>query len=465
MVQNITNPQSPESSIYDSAVAALLFCAVDAVAYRAQLDVIHDFLMRVQRPYGAYGYISGAHLDTGDTSQTQYAILALWTMDQAGIETDPERIESLVKWLQQTQDPSGAWGYQGVIARGGGLVQQTEVRSTLVAAGYGSLLIGGDLLGFYRNRRGEMEEDYVPKAFRRVVEVKANEKKKQVSMHREDIDATVQRATKWLAANPYTRIQSWHYYYMYSEERMQSFIEISQGKQQKSPAWYNRGVEQLRKDQSPEGGWGVTQADRDYSSSQVCTAFGVLYLIRSTQKAIGVLNEGIQRGGWSLPKDVSNIEDVDGKIIDRSKANSLDEILGSLESEDPSKGDDVVVSEKLKLDKDPKRRREQLNRLGRLLSSKDVKARQTAAKLIGRGDDLELVPLLIYGLGDGDRVVCKNAEASLRIISRRLDVKHLPNIEDIGDRHYTEAEKKRAQEAWKAWFLTVRPDYTFVDKK
>ncbi len=266
-----SSSQNPEHSVYEASVAALLFCAVDANAYRPQLTVLHNFFMQSQRPYGAFGYLTQTHLETGDTSQTQYAILALWTMDQAGIETDEERIEPLVRWLLQTQDPTGGWGYQGIISRGA-LVNQTEVRHTLTAAGLGSMLMGGDMLGFYRNRRAEAEEEYVPKSFRRVIELPEGKKKKNTTMQREELDPTLQRALNWFSKNPYPRSYGWHYYYVYSEERMQSFIEIANGKQQKSPAWYNRGVEQLKKDQAASGGWGATLKTR-YKFSQSLHCF------------------------------------------------------------------------------------------------------------------------------------------------------------------------------------------------
>ena len=93
-----------------------------------------------------------------------------------------------------------------------------------------------------------------------------------------------------------------------------------------------------------------------------------------------------------------------------------------------------------------------------MLNAKDYKARQIAAKMLGRGDDLDLVPSLIYALTDPDPRVPFFAEQSLRIISRQLDTYHLPKRDKL-----TDQDKAKASLQWKRWYLSVRPDYVFVD--
>jgi hypothetical protein len=93
-----------------------------------------------------------------------------------------------------------------------------------------------------------------------------------------------------------------------------------------------------------------------------------------------------------------------------------------------------------------------------LLRSKDWQARRIAAKVLGRSDDLDLVPELIFALSDRDSVVNRNAETSLRLISRKLDKYHLPKEGGI-----TEQDRIKAQREWKTWFLELRPDYIFVE--
>ncbi len=264
-----------------------------------------------------------------------------------------------------------------------------------------------------------------------------------------------------MAKNAFARgnANGWYYYARYSEERMESFLEIARNKPEKSPAWYNRGVEDLKLTQAESGGWGTNgQVENDNSPATVCTAFAVLYLIRSTQKAIGALNEDVLEGGRGL-SDVANARRVNGKIVDKSKINSMEEMLKMLETDENANTDDVVVSERLKLDSDPKRRKEQLSRLSRLVISGDYRARRTAAKILGRGDDLDFVPTLIYALSDADPEVPKYAETSLQVLSRKMTTRFVP-LEGAP----TVEHRKLAEAKWKAWYLSIRPDFVFVEK-
>ncbi len=459
-----------EKYIYDIAVASILLATLDVDKHRALCTQARDLLIRYSRSFGGWGYLNSLvdpiskidHAKTIDISQTQYAILALWTLDQMGVPVDPDPIERAVKMLMDVQDPNGAWGYQGMNSQAG-REPQSPLTHSLAAAGLGSLLIAGDLLGFYRNRMAESQEPDIPKAFRLVVADAANAR--STTMDRSDTDESVNLGVRWHDTNVYQRPPGldWHYYYRYSEERFRSFHEIARRRPEKSPAWYNQAVEEFRKNQHASGGWGVDmQSDADHCPPELATAFAILYLNRTTQKAIGALNEGIVRGGVGLPADISDITVMDGQIVDNAKVSSFDEILKLLESEDPSQTQEVVVTDKLKLEKDPKRRKDQLNRLARLIRSKDPLARRAAAKLLGRGDDLDFVPTLIYALTDEDRDVCRNAESSLRILSRQLNSKFLVDLEGEA-RHYTKAERLIAVEKWKDWYKSIRPDFVFAD--
>ena len=455
-----------EKIIYEAAVAAMLLASVDVDMYRKECETLRDFFTRVQRPYGAFGYLAGAHARTGDTSQVQYVILALWTLDQMGVPVQVDMVERCLKWLQAEQLASGSWNYQGRIGSdqpnsnegaGGGFIDHR-----MGAAGLSAVLVAGDFLGFYRNRKADAEEDYIPKAFKRVVEEDLKNPRKKVTMQRDQVEGTINNAVGMFAKNPYTRAAAagWHYYFRYSEERCEAFLEIRQGKQIKSPAWYNRGVEEFRKVQDPAtGAFGALAEDRDNTPPEVSTSFAVLYLIRSTQKAIGKINEGMLMGGYELPKDLANAGSVDGKVVDKTKTSSLDDMLKMMEAEGTAKMDDALVSDRMKLDPDPKRRKEQLNRLSRLLSGKDPLARRGAAKLLGRGDDLDFVPALIYALTDPDPYVPKYAENSLRILSRRMTTR----VFSI-DQPPNEADRKKAVALWQEWYQGVRPDYVFVEQ-
>jgi hypothetical protein len=213
-------------------------------------------------------------------------------------------------------------------------------------------------------------------------------------------------------------------------------------------------VEQLIKAQGPDGSFSMPG---DIITSDVSTCFAILFLIRSTQKAIGELHDDTLAGGLGL-EDSGDVIFKNGKMIKKTEATTLDDAIKILDSDNKSDTPDSLVPEKIVLPKDPKVRKEYLSRFARLMRSKDYNVRRFASKLLGRGDDLDFVPDLIYGLSDGDSVVQRNSEASLRLISRQLDTYHLPKEGNI-----SEPVRINATIRWQKWFLTVRPDYVFID--
>lgn len=443
-----------DKSIYVLSVAGMLLPTVDVDAHGDATKLVRDYLVSKQKSHGGFGYPTGSLQPSGDLSQTQYAMLCFWTMHQLGIEVPANTIERTINFLISAQENAGGWQYQYPSA-----ATQNPATNSLTAAGLSALLMGGDVLGLYRGKQrvSADEEGLVPSAFRRIV---SNEGRRSDSnIDRSRVESTTKKAEAWFAANPYTRDINFHYYYLYSKERYESFLEITRGKQVVSPTWYNEIVEMLREAQSPDGSWGSKAGETTtFLSPEASTSFAILFLLRSTQKAIGDLSEAMNLGIGDLPDDVRSIATRGGKIISRTSVTSIDDALKMLEDEKAVEGEESLAPEKMLLSNDPKQRQEQLNRFVRLLRSKDYRARQIAAKMLGRGDNIEHVPQLIYALTDPDPRVPFYAETSLRLLSRQLNTRHLPNKEQP-----TESEKARAAIQWKKWYLSIRPDYTFVD--
>lgn len=449
-----------DKRVYEVCMAGILLASVDVDQFRTQAEAVRDFLVDIVRPYGGWGYIHGPlNRDTGDTSQTQYALLCLWTLDQLDVPVPAEPVEKSLQWLVRTQDIGGGWGYQGKLyASNAG--KQDNVSHALTAAGMCAVLMAGDFLGFYRNRLAPEEEDWVPNVFVRVTEDNPR-KKKKITLQSGVSEPTIEKGLRWQASNAYSRERTpnWYYYYMYSVERYEAFLEIRRKKQEKSPKWYNDGVAELMSNQAENGAWGVIDHHFQEDSEKVCTALAILFLIRSTQKAIGEVQSASIVGIGSLPQDLSNIDLEGGMVIDKSQKTAADDILGMLEGSGATELNEKVVRLKMKLSENPEVRNSQLSRLERVLqSSQDYEARRIAAVLLGRGDDLDFVPSLIFGLSDPDPVVPVKAEASLRVLSRRLDQVIIPTEETPNDQHRAKAIKY-----WKEWYLSVRPDFVFVE--
>lgn len=441
--------------VYVASVAAILMVEVDFGKYKNDVEKILAFLLSVQKAHGGWGYVSKS---TGDTSQVQYVLLALWSMQKAGMEVPPPAVEAVLRYLKATHDPSGGWGYQGKIGPGGALVAQDTVNKSLATAGACAILIGGDILGFYREMKVTDEDEGIPEAFVRTdLIAKRRAERKNITMTRQDTDGVVENAIRYQQKVRWTS-GYWYYYWRYSQERYESFVEVVNGKQEKSPAWYNQGVTELAGLQEANGAFNKNKV-ADYPNDDVCTCFAVLFLIRSTQKAIGKLNEGLLGGGYGLPDDLSKIRRVGDRIVSDAEAN-VDNMLAMMEDESAGNVEFSLLPENLQLSKDPVKRKAQVARISRLLVAKEYKSRQIAAKLLGRSEDFDQGPELIYALLDTDPYVPMIAEESLRLLSRKLTgnpdgkLGLNPNLQ----------QKRDAQKYWKQWYLGLRPDYVFIEQ-
>jgi hypothetical protein len=444
--------RSGESKIvYEAAVSALLLATADSQRYQAELQAIRDWYVQIQKPHGGFGYLGKP---TGDTSQVQYSLLALWSMQQAEIPIPLDTIEAALKYLRATQDPSGGWGYQGVL--GTGQVPQDGVTKSLSTAGAGAIIMAGDILGFYGMRKNKAnQQDGIPEAFVRIdLQQKEKFQRGRVTLSRSDSDRAIEGAVRYLdgMANV-TQIPLWYFYWRYSQERYESFREIFEGKQSASPDWYNQGVRDLMQLQDADGSWG-TMKRRDHSPPSISTSFAILFLIRSTQRAIGQLDEGIMAGGYGLPQNVASVQRVGNSIVG-SEELSIQNLLEMLESDDAANVHAAMISEDFSLSQDPKVRADQVVRIARLLNSQEWQARRVAAKLLGRSDDITQAPELIYALTDNDPIVPVLAEESLRLLSRRITQRYL-------DTDANAEQKKYAFEQWKKWYLSIFPEYTFL---
>jgi hypothetical protein len=457
-------PKYSHTTIYELSLSCMLLSEVNGEEYGPLLVGARDFFFKVQSTSGGFVYIDGSHKNSiSDISQTQYVMLAFWSMRQVGIEIPQDKVIRIIQYLVEAQirDPNladliGGWPYHWDPSTG----TSRETTHSRVACGLSTALIAGDTLGLYRSKLAQSdddERDLVPAAFRRVMA--ESEKNKRLNFDRSKLDAAVDLGLQYNKKHPYQR-QFWHYYYLYSLERFESFLEIANGKQSKSPDWYNAEVEKLLSEQGNNGSWNGPGSKEPDSAvrAERATCFAVLFLIRSTQKAIGDLKEGVVRGWAELPSDLSSVTLVNGKPVNKTEATSIEEALKMLEDDRRSDGEDKLITEKFVFSKNSEQRRDQLNRFARLLRSRDYQARRVAAKVLGRSEELDVVPDLIFALGDPDLVVSRNAETSLRLLSRQLDRYHLPQ-----DGNISEQQRIVARREWKSWYLSMRPDHIFVE--
>ena len=457
------------NTTYSHSITLMFLCEVEADANRAQIQVLVDAIVSWQQPHGGWGY-SGE--EQGDTSQTQYCLMALWEAREFGIPVDPHVFADACRWLLRTQDPNGAWAYKGTDSgnHNGQRVKQASIYPSVVVAGLGSLYVCADALGFTGvsepDPLGSVSDTILPPAIK-LARVAAPDSGKAYVI--EGIDSTlVTRAmrdgNRWLRANakiPQTTSHNknviWNFYYLYAMERYQSFRENAESEFTPNPelSWYNRGYEYLRGQQDSSGAFLGDGSKHKLAGPAVTTAFAVLFLIRNTQTTIGK-TEGTLNGNRRLDQTSGELTLRDDRWESTPLAVRFGQVLYYIEkpkisvsAEELRNKIDKWMSE---LESTGQTRRENSSLLRSLVTHEDHILRILAVQILGRTRDLDNVPALIYALDDPQWEVVREARQGLRFISRRIEGFGVPDkpIERKAMREY--------QIKWTKWYQTIRPD-------
>jgi hypothetical protein len=180
------------------------------------------------------------------------------------------------------------------------------------------------------------------------------------------------------------------------------------------------------------------------------------------------LGPGSLVGGRGIPKDASDVEVVRGNVVKKKLSGPADQLLSIMEDPADPKFEEAVSGLLGKvLEPDEALLPQQLLRLRKLIDpSKPPAARAVALLAIAKQRNLDDVPLLIFALGDDDLQVVAAARDGLRYISRKFFVEWpaIPEVfPDAAARQKWDVERRKAIEQWKAWYLSIRPDYQFED--
>jgi hypothetical protein len=247
------------------------------------------------------------------------------------------------------------------------------------------------------------------------------------------------------------------HYYLYGLERYQSFKELAAGRAEAEPKWYNEGCEKLIATQYPGGNW-----PESGDTSLIASTFAILFLSRSSHKAIAKINpnlgDGVLLGGMGLPPNVADIAERDGKVVETPLAGSIDELLALIEKPNAELDQLIDPRQPLTLDGDVTKRAGQVARLRALVSAGNFEARLVAVRTLGRSRDLDNVPMLVYALTDPDIRVVREADRGLRFYSRKFGGVGLPE-----NAQPKSPEVLAAVKSWKDWYKSVRPDSEFLD--
>jgi hypothetical protein len=454
------NPRTATiDNIYTAGLSIIFLVTLDPVKYKPEIDCLLQFLYAKQKKHGGWGYYNR---DTGDTSMTQYGVLGSWEAQQAGYNIPADALNGVAEWLLRTQDPGGGFGYQGKVAPEGSSTPQEEIRHSMTAAGGGCLFILADIfqLEVVPKRRENLPSALKDVRTRETQEA-ANSPSLKTRIGAKPLRDAQVRANEWM--KKYYNIENYEfdksntqshfhyeYYYLYALERYMSFRELIEQTPEKEPKWYNDGVEYIIKHQAADGSWD------DQCGKTADTAFAVLFLVRSTKKAIEKaknLGSGLAYGGRGLPKPGERIENQGGVLVVKQELGPADDLMKMLEA--TSEADYERAMEMMA--ELPSREVETLlaahgDKLRKLTREQEPEARMAAVIALGKTRNLDNVPALLYALSkDDDREVVIEARKALERISRNP-----VGFGPIDD--YKEEQRRSAVAKWKAWYLSLRPD-------
>ena len=313
---------SINTDIYSNGIAIIFLCTLNPSKYNPEIVKYRDALEGKQKSHGGWGY---PDKPSGDTSMTQYGLLAFWEMSAVGIPINIEAVEKVADWLIRTQDPNGNWGYQGIEANALeklALVKQDTTGLGMTAAGLGSTYMAANLLGF-TDFFADVDAT-LPAAIRAL----KKGQNKGIVTNKVDpklLKLAQGRGRSWLLKNYKIDPPGFTHYYMYALERCNSFIEASVGRPVKEPTWYNDGFEFLKRTQLRDGSWKGTEG-----LDAVNTAFGALFLLRSTKKAIErskSFGDGSLLAGRGLPTGVKQVRVRGGQIAPKQVDTGTKELI------------------------------------------------------------------------------------------------------------------------------------------
>ena len=267
----------------------------------------------------------------------------------------------------------------------------------------------------------------LPPALRPLKRAAAAKKGPATNIDGKLIRAAQERGKAWFAKNYKIDPTGFTHYYLYALERGKSFQEAAAGRSVKEPTWYNDGFEFLKKTQKANGCW---DSQKDYED--VNTAFSILFLLRSTKKAIErakSYGDGSLLAGRGLPAEMQEVRVRGGQVAAKRLANPTTELIEILSKPDHAMfaavaADVDLLRERLKAAK-PEEKKELLHRLRTLAATGVPDARVTAVRVLSQLRNIESCPALLAALDDPDWQVVTAADEGLQFVGWKTSAVNL----------------------------------------
>lgn len=323
--------ESKSKKVYVNSLIAQVLATVprdsQTPVMKRKLKSLSSWLSRAQNRNGMWTYhllrqkMTDSVLYKGDNSNTQFAILALWQLSEAGIEPSVTTLRRCEKHFFETQLKDGGWGYLPEQKRGDAMIKAPSTPS-MSATGLATMYIFQDLLHARggrpcRTRRmpsGGRNADVANRIAAATGKV-TGDIRKQFNTYRAKI---VEAAKKTTSGNyALGGLDMYALYYLYSIERVAA---ASGSKHFGNIDWYDRGARLLLSDQGDDGSWGrtptVMRAGQGPTWPIAETAFGVLFLAKG--RAPIFINKLRYSGDWNNdPRDAANLTRYAGRALER----------------------------------------------------------------------------------------------------------------------------------------------------
>ena len=478
-----------QQELYYPSLALILLAEFDAKEYKSEIKALLEMFKRRQRPNGAFTYRNQPN--SGDTSQTQFAALAMSVAKTHGFNVDVEMAKKALDWFCTSQRQGGQWLYKLVYSGGAQGRPDPTANNTpglsMQAAGLGSCYLLADFLQLSKRVKTVGKASGKDIGLPRTVTIYVkpvdgegsllNKTGPLTTFDRGKLNSATRSGNANLIANFSPKLRRWNYYYLYAIERYAYFREQTEGDMRGLEDWYDQVIDQMKQDQQADGSF---PRDQDkYESSVDATAFALLFMVRSSEVINIPLTAGKALGGKGFKQDVLLIQSKRGLVKSVEAEKNLDDLIGALKDgvsqeqlEELSNSlKKQVVEFRKKGDKD---RGEIKAFLRSMIGAKNYYRRLIAVRFLAGEQDMDNAPALIYALGDPDFRIAIEAHNGLRLISRRIDTLKVsplternavrpPGILKEEEKSDLAIEFGSVKKKWTDWFLKIRPGAELLD--
>ncbi len=478
-----------EDECYFPSLSLILLAETDAKKYKTQIKQLLGSFVERQRPNGAFTY--RRQPDSGDTSQTQFAALAMFVAKQNGFYVDPEMAKRTLTWLCDSQQGE-TWVYK-LTGSGNGSSQIPESGNggptlSMQCAGLGSVYLLADVLQLTKRVKA-MDKALKEKdnGLPRTVNIwappidgenkNANKTGPLVNFDRGKLSGATGGGNRWLINNFNTRAR-WNFYYLYALERYGYFREQAEGDVRGLEDWYDQTIDYFKEIQLENGAFPNTKPEDQITAD----AMAILFMVRSSQLLRAGTTDTTLKGGLGFKQDTVLSQGSRGEIRSRETERSLDDLLEMMKGK-PTQEELQELSDSLKKQvvqfrkKDDKSRGEIKAFLRSMIGAKSYFRRLIAVRFLAGEQDMDNVPALLYAMGDPDLRICLEAHDGLRLISRKIDSMKISettrknSVRDPGVlkkepelNQSMRLEFNKLKREWTEWFLKIRPGAELLEK-